>query len=99
MVMQKLINEIHLTLARYLGRVGYKSVAVWLLNGCLLYLEQAHFHCLLGRLIIPFTILALITVVTHPLEKPLFARLNTVLAYYLGKFTDKHGLFGGFNRL
>ena len=78
MVMQKLINEIHLTLARYLGRVGYKSVAVWLLNGCLLYLEQAHFHCLLGRLIVSFTVLAQIAVIAHPLKKPLFARLNPV---------------------
>lgn len=97
--MQKLIHEIHLTLARYFGRVGNKGVAVRLLNGRFLDFKQAHFHCLLGRLIVSFTVLAQIAVIAHPLKKPLFARLNPVLAYYLGKFADKHGLFRGFNRL
>lgn len=97
--MQKLIHEIDLTFPGYFGGVGNNRASIRLLNRCFLDFKQAHFHCLLGRLVVSLTKLAQVTFFTQPSKKPFFPGVHPILANDFGKFPNQYGFVGRFHGL
>ena len=84
----KLVDEVYLTLARYLGSVARSHFSVHA-EHVLLHREQSLLDILLIRLIKPFTIRAKVMIIAQPLKQPLFAYRIAVLCNHLGEFSDK----------
>ena len=83
---QKLVDEVSLTLARHLGRLADPNAAVRLMVCPLLDLKQAHIHRPLGRHIVALsTFPNEKTIIAQPLKQAILTDIVTILAQNLGK--------------
>ena len=86
----KLIDEVYLTLARYLRSVARSHFSVHA-EDVLLHSEKTLLNILLIRLIKTLTIRTKVMIIAQPLKQPLFADGIAVLCNHLGEFSDKAG--------